>query len=132
MHRHLPAASAVALAATFLFGCSKSEPEDVTPETPSVSTEAATDTMQTGAAAAQDTVQAGAAAVGDSAAAVGDSAAACYHRFDGGPRGPLDGLGRHRCRGFALEVAQARQQHRRHSPPELHRVRGVCVYTKVQ
>ena len=76
MHRHLPAASAVALAATFFFGCSKSEPEDVTPETPSVSTEAAKDTMQTGAAAAQDTVQAGAAAVGDSAAAVGDSAAA--------------------------------------------------------
>ena len=75
MHRHFPAISAVALAATVLFACSKSEPEDVTP-TPSVSTEAATDTMQTGAAAVGDSV----AAQTDSIAANTDSMAALRPR----------------------------------------------------
>ena len=72
MPRHFPAISAVALAATFLFACSKSTPEDVAPETPSVSTEGVTDTMQTGAAAVGDSV----AAQTDSIAANTDSMAA--------------------------------------------------------
>jgi len=90
MHRHLPAASAVALAATFLFACSKSEPEDVTPENPSVSTEAVKDTMQTGAAAVGDSA---AAAVGDTAAAVGDSAAATIDSMAAPAAPSMDSVG---------------------------------------